>query len=381
MQMAIDVAGFTRGRGRPAAPGHGLEAQRRAHGAAARPASTTAWPSDGITGDDRRRDLRQARRLRQLRLPREPLGVASPTSCTPSSWLKLHYPAAFCAALLNAQPMGFYSPHTLVRRRPPPRRRGARPRRQRQRGRGHARAVRRSAGGVAVRLGIEYVRTIGDDLAERIAAGRPYASMEDVVPARRADRWPQVEALATAGAFGCFGARPPRRRCGRRARWPRPRPDRLRRRRHRRATRRTLPGMSEVEETAADLWATGVVARRPPHRVRPRRSSTRSASCPPPACATSSRRHRVLVGGVVTHRQRPATARAPRSSTSRTRPAWSTSSARRACGPATAGWPAPRPRCSSAAALEKVEGVINVVAERIEPLTLSTTALKSRDFR
>src|SRR5207344_3136956 len=31
-----------------------------------------------------------------------------------SSWIKLHYPAAFCAALLNAQPMGFYSPHTLV---------------------------------------------------------------------------------------------------------------------------------------------------------------------------------------------------------------------------------------------------------------------------
>ncbi len=27
MQMAIDVAGFTAGRGRPAAPGHGLQAQ------------------------------------------------------------------------------------------------------------------------------------------------------------------------------------------------------------------------------------------------------------------------------------------------------------------------------------------------------------------
>ena len=31
-----------------------------------------------------------------------------------SSWLKLHYPAAFCAALLRAQPMGFYSPHSLI---------------------------------------------------------------------------------------------------------------------------------------------------------------------------------------------------------------------------------------------------------------------------
>src|SRR5438132_11021192 len=31
-----------------------------------------------------------------------------------SSWLKRYYPAAFCAGLLNAQPMGFYSPHSLA---------------------------------------------------------------------------------------------------------------------------------------------------------------------------------------------------------------------------------------------------------------------------
>ncbi|MEO7006341.1 MAG: error-prone DNA polymerase, partial [Terrimesophilobacter sp.] len=31
-----------------------------------------------------------------------------------SSWLKLHYPGAFLAALLRAQPMGFYSPQSLV---------------------------------------------------------------------------------------------------------------------------------------------------------------------------------------------------------------------------------------------------------------------------
>ena len=31
-----------------------------------------------------------------------------------SSWIKRYEPAAFCAALLNAQPMGFYSPHSLV---------------------------------------------------------------------------------------------------------------------------------------------------------------------------------------------------------------------------------------------------------------------------
>ncbi len=32
-----------------------------------------------------------------------------------SAWIKCHYPAVFCAALLNSQPMGFYAPAQLVR--------------------------------------------------------------------------------------------------------------------------------------------------------------------------------------------------------------------------------------------------------------------------
>ena len=31
-----------------------------------------------------------------------------------SSWMKCHYPAAFCVAILNSQPMGFYTPAQLV---------------------------------------------------------------------------------------------------------------------------------------------------------------------------------------------------------------------------------------------------------------------------
>lgn len=34
--------------------------------------------------------------------------------CYASSWLKRHHPAAFCCALLNSQPMGFYSPSQLI---------------------------------------------------------------------------------------------------------------------------------------------------------------------------------------------------------------------------------------------------------------------------
>src|SRR5204862_2263328 len=57
--------------------------------------------------------------------------------------------------------------------------------------------------GPAVRLRVSYVRGIGLDLAEENAAGRPYTDPEDL--ARRVPlSLPQLEALATAGAFDCF---------------------------------------------------------------------------------------------------------------------------------------------------------------------------------
>src|SRR3990170_3015310 len=102
-----------------------------------------------------------------------------------SSWFKLHHPAAFCAALLNAQPMGFWSPDTLVR---DARRHGVLVRRADVNHSDWWTTLEpddRSAGGMAIRLGIKEVRSVGDDLAKRIAANRPYADMEDVV--RRAE--------------------------------------------------------------------------------------------------------------------------------------------------------------------------------------------------
>ena len=55
-------------------------------------------------------------------------------------------------------------------------------------------------GGPAVRLGIGSVRSIGEDLAKEIAAGRPYTDMEDLARRCRLTS-AQLEALATAGAF------------------------------------------------------------------------------------------------------------------------------------------------------------------------------------
>ena len=139
-----------------------------------------------------------------------------------SSWLKRYYPAPFLAALLNAQPMGFYSPQTLV---DDARRHGVEVRRP-DINASDAKAVLESTrdtvwcsarddpphdGGCAGRScawGCPSVRTIGDDLAELIeeerTANGPYADMPDL--ARRVTlTTAQLEALATADAFGCFG--------------------------------------------------------------------------------------------------------------------------------------------------------------------------------
>ena len=85
-------AGFTAGEADQLRQAMGSKRSHRDDGAAARPASTTGMAAQRDHRRGRRRDLREARRLRQLRLPREPLGAASPTWSTPSSWLKLLLP-------------------------------------------------------------------------------------------------------------------------------------------------------------------------------------------------------------------------------------------------------------------------------------------------
>jgi error-prone DNA polymerase len=307
-----------------------------------------------------------------------------------SAWMKLHYPAAFCAALLNAQPMGFYSPATLV----------ADAQRHGVEVRGpdvnlsEAKAVleplqpsgtwnRTETVGFqvpeqsAVRLGIEYVRNVGDDLAARIAAGRPYASMEEVVR-RTGAPLPAVEALATAGAFASLELE--RREalwaagavvqggaerlngvvCG--------------------AEAPTLPDMSDVEVTAADLWATGVSPERHPVQFARARLDGMGAVSVSRLDAVAHGR-RVQVGGVVTHRQRPSTAQG----TVFLNLEDETGMLNVICSPPV--WARHRrvavtsPALLVTGRLERAEGAVNLVAHRMEPLPLSVEPTKSRDFR
>jgi error-prone DNA polymerase len=245
-----------------------------------------------------------------------------------SSWLKLHYPAAFCAALLNAQPMGFYSPQSLVHDakrhgvevRPPSLALSAADASLESPDCAssgmHALPELAQSGCCvdvtaqpAVRLGLSSVRTIGDELAERIVAERsvrPYTSMADL--SRRiglsAD---QVEALATSGAFDCFGA--PRRE----ALWvagaaATARPGQLDVSILDERAPAGIPGMTEPEQLIADMWATGITTDVYPTAIIRTRLAAQGIVT---AAALKSvpDKTRITVGGVVTHRQRPATAR------------------------------------------------------------------------
>jgi error-prone DNA polymerase len=299
-----------------------------------------------------------------------------------SSWIKYHEPAAFCAALLNAQPMGFWSPHTLVRD-----------------ARRHGVVVRTpdlnaslagatlepcppSPGGVAVRLGLGSIRGIGSDLADEIdavrAAGGSFADTEDLVRRVPDLQLHQLEAMATAGAFGeCFGLD------RREALWTagataQSRPGRLpgivtg-------ADAPRLPGMTPVEEAVADLWATGVSPDgHPTAFVRDRltamgvRTSTELWEPEPGSM--------VQVAGVVTHRQRPMTAQGTTFLNLEDETGLINVVVSKGCWARFRRVARGAPAMLVRGRLERSEGVVNVVAEHLAPLPLPGRTA-SRDFR
>lgn len=118
-----------------------------------------------------------------------------------SAWLRHHYPAEFLCALLNAQPMGFYPPSSLVR---DGERRGVSV---------ETPDINRS--GVccvleekSVRIGLGFIRGIGADSAAKLVAEREasghFSSVDDLAqraPLSRAE----LDALVAAGACDLFG--------------------------------------------------------------------------------------------------------------------------------------------------------------------------------
>jgi error-prone DNA polymerase len=332
-----------------------------------------------------------------------------------SSWLKLHYPGAFLAALLRAQPMGFYSPQTLVAdarrhgvevRRPDILRSGVAAGLELLDGAtasptGSARCVafeqppvppfdrsvppdtaeHRRDGALAVRLGLDAVTGIGTPLAQRIVAEREasgeFRDMFDLVR-RTLLSTAQLEALAAAGAFDSLGL------SRREALWnagnaaqdrPEYLPDSFV------AVQPPLFSMpTELEEVASDLWATGISPT--DHPIRHARAALSERGVLSSAqLATAESGRRVEVGGVVTHRQRPATA----SGITFLNLEDETGLTNVICSVGV--WNRYRRVARDAPALivrgkleRSTEGVTNILADRFEPLLL-VTPHRSRDFR
>ena len=124
-----------------------------------------------------------------------------------SAWMKCHHPDVFCAALLNAQPMGFYAPAQIVR--------DAREHRVLVRpvcvnaSRWDCTLERRGDGGPgkAVRLGLRMVNGLANEPGARLVARRgntPYSTVEEIWR-RGAIPAPMLERLAEADAFHSIG--------------------------------------------------------------------------------------------------------------------------------------------------------------------------------
>ncbi len=216
-----------------------------------------------------------------------------------SAWIKLHYPAAFLVSLLNAQPLGFWSPQSLVA---DARRHGVSVLRPDVNRSGVLASLEGDPERPSARLGLSSVRGIGEALAARIVEGAPWASTTDLaVRAGCAER--HLEALAAAGALDCFGQ-------SRRAQvWgagaaAQATPERL-------AvvsglTAPLLPATSEMERVADDLWALGLTPEATAMALI--RDALAARGVASAATLSSVEAKRVQVAGVVTHRQHPETA-------------------------------------------------------------------------
>jgi error-prone DNA polymerase len=234
-----------------------------------------------------------------------------------SAWLKRHHPAAFTAALLNSQPMGFYAPAQLVR--------GAREHGVEVRPIDanfsawdctlEPRGVRGFAEPPALRLGLRMVRGLSKACGERVAAVRgagPWRSVEAQWRASGASA-AAMRALARADAFGSMGLDRTQ------ALWQAqrlreadmplfeqaaPSPEAV-------ESRAELPPVAPIERTLHDYRQTGLSLHGHPVRFLRERLSRAGAR----PCAAVQAAHecpdgcRVRVAGVVLLRQKPGTAK------------------------------------------------------------------------
>lgn len=349
MQMAIDTANFT-----PAE----ADQLRRAMGSkrsvermeALHERLITGMKSNGISEPVAEKIYEKLRAFSDFGFP-ESHAYSFAFLVYASSYLKAHHPAAFYAGLLGAQPMGFYSPQSLMN---DARRHGlkvlppcvvisdaqATPEPVTNLSRGMSNVEMRTRGLVenenrtaqnapstrqdeefktlpgtpltvathlGVRLGLASVRNIKEKDAEKIIEARgnkPFTDLRDF--ARRTQlRAEQLEALATAGAFDQLGV------TRREAIWAagvltQEKPDTLEGL-SLGVEAPGLPGMTELETAVADEWSTGLNPGKYPTELA-REELTHQGILTARQVNTGEPDRRITTAGVITHRQRPGTA-------------------------------------------------------------------------
>ncbi|NUY02496.1 error-prone DNA polymerase [Paraburkholderia youngii] len=223
-----------------------------------------------------------------------------------SSWLKCHEPEAFLAAMLNSQPMGFYSPSQLVQ---DAQRHGVTVLPVDVTVSGWDSSLEPRAGAMrpAVRLGLSLLRGMKDGAAERIEnarAVRPFASVNDLARRAQLDR-KDLHALADANALAALAGN------RREALWQSvaavPDKDML----AAAATQDETPELgapSEAHDIVADYRSLGLTLNRHPlELLRPQLLANRLM---PAATLRTYRDGRLARAcGLVTVRQRPGTAK------------------------------------------------------------------------
>ena len=375
MQMAIDVAGFTASEADQLRQAMGSK-RSMARMNRLRERLYAGMAARGITGVVADEIFDKMAAFANYGFP-ESHSVSFAYLVYASSWIKLHEPAVFCASLLNAQPMGFWSPHTLVR---DARRHGVTVRTPDINASADTATLEPcpdSCGGLAVRLGVGSVRGIGADLARRIAQGRPYESIAHLARSVPGITRAQIESLATAGAFSESLGQDRRQSLWQAGAHG-----------HRGAhlpgamdlhSRPSLPGMEPVEEAIADIWATGISPDGHPTvfvREQLRERGVRTAEELPRV----PHGERAFVAGVVTHRQRPMSARGATFISLEDETGLVNVVCSKGC------WARHRAIARDATALlvrgrvERNGEVVNVVAEQLLPLFVPAT-VPSRDFR
>ena len=213
-----------------------------------------------------------------------------------SAWFKHYHPAEFCVGLLRAQPMGFYSPQSLI---------------QDARRHGveilpvcinHSGKDSTVVDG-AIRLGLDLVKGLSQAAAERIENNAPYESVADL--SRRADlNVNHVEALARAGALDVLGL------SRRQALWEAgvaatEKPGMLPGMSAVQAP--AMPGMNSFELKDAEVAATGVTHDKQPMEML-REQLARQGVITAEELRSAEDGTRIRVAGIITHRQRPNTA-------------------------------------------------------------------------